>query len=64
MNKNKKKLEEFIAYCVAHPEQRFWQALRNWNQLTDPDANYILTAEIDWDKESQSYKNFKDTFYR
>jgi hypothetical protein len=19
-----------VAYCVAHPEERFWQALRNW----------------------------------
>lgn len=23
-------LESFIAYCKAHPEDRFWQALRNW----------------------------------
>jgi hypothetical protein len=30
MNKNRELLDEFIAYCDAHPEMRFWQALRNW----------------------------------
>lgn len=28
--KSKKLLDSFVAYCYAHPEQRFWQALRNW----------------------------------
>ena len=28
--RNKKLLDSFVAYCEAHPEQRFWQALRNW----------------------------------
>lgn len=23
-------LQSFIEYCKDHPEQRFWQALRNW----------------------------------
>jgi hypothetical protein len=31
MNKNGQKLVEFIKYCMEHPEQRFWQALRNWS---------------------------------
>ena len=22
---------DFMAYLYAHPEQRFWQALRNWS---------------------------------
>lgn len=26
-----KLLKEFTAYCKKHPEQRFWQALRNWS---------------------------------
>jgi hypothetical protein len=30
MNKNKKTLDDFVAYCEAHPDERFWQALRNW----------------------------------
>jgi hypothetical protein len=29
-NKNIKLLKEFTKYCIAHPEERFWQALRNW----------------------------------
>lgn len=28
--RNKNVLASFVAYCEAHPEQRFWQALRNW----------------------------------
>jgi hypothetical protein len=24
-------LLDFVAYCKAHPELRFWQALRNWS---------------------------------
>lgn len=31
MSKNKKSLDSFIEYCQANPEQRFWQALRNWS---------------------------------
>ena len=26
-------LNSFRSYCLAHPEQRFWQALRNWAGL-------------------------------
>ena len=29
--KNKETLDSFVKYCKAHPEQRFWQALRNWS---------------------------------
>jgi hypothetical protein len=29
--KNSKVLESFVNYCEAHPEERFWQALRNWS---------------------------------
>ncbi len=28
--RNSKVLADFTAYCRAHPEERFWQALRNW----------------------------------
>jgi hypothetical protein len=24
-------LANFVEYCKAHPNQRFWQALRNWS---------------------------------
>lgn len=28
--RNSKVLASFIAYCQQYPDQRFWQALRNW----------------------------------
>lgn len=30
MSKNQILLGSFTAYCKAHPDERFWQALRNW----------------------------------
>ena len=24
-------LKSFVGYCEAHPNERFWQALRNWS---------------------------------
>ena len=39
--KNKKQLESFIVYCKANPEQRFWQALRNWSG-----SNFIYKSKI------------------
>ncbi len=36
MNKetrNSKVLESFVAYCILNPEERFWQALRNWSEI-------------------------------
>lgn len=29
-SKNYKIAREFMDYCCAHPELRFWQALRSW----------------------------------
>jgi hypothetical protein len=29
--RNAKMRAEFNAYCEAHPQERFWQALRNWS---------------------------------
>lgn len=31
MSKNSTKLAVFREYCRKHPEERFWQALRNWS---------------------------------
>lgn len=28
--RNSELLASFVAYCEAHPDERFWQALRNW----------------------------------
>ena len=34
MNKNKEKLLSFLQFCRQHPQERFWQALRNWSEAT------------------------------
>lgn len=32
-SKNDRQLASFMNYCYRHPEQRFWQALRNWAEV-------------------------------
>jgi hypothetical protein len=32
-SRNSKALESFFMYCLANPEQRFWQALKNWSKF-------------------------------
>lgn len=39
-NRNEKVLKNFIAYCEQNPDQRFWQALRNWSGKP-----FILTSK-------------------
>lgn len=47
-----KELEALTAYMKAHPQLRFWQALRNWAGY-----NFILVANKgDWSDRT-------DTFY-
>jgi len=29
--RNSEVLKDFVKYCKDNPEQRFWQALRNWS---------------------------------
>ena len=52
MSKNKKVLDSFIFYCQCHPDERFWQALRNW-----VDVNFIFVGQLHDGREVQ------DTFY-
>jgi hypothetical protein len=40
--KNAELLSSFASYCIAHPKERFWQALRNWSG-----ADYILWCSAD-----------------
>ena len=30
---SKELLANFSEYCAAHPEERFWEALRNWSNV-------------------------------
>lgn len=46
---NKELLESFTQYCDENPEQRFWQALRNWAGVS-----FLCVKDND---------TFQDTFY-
>lgn len=70
MNKNEKMLASFTEYCNKYPEQRFWQALRNWTQQNlDHNCGFIYMAPGNaftmmmegLDKEVVD--SLKDTFY-
>ena len=45
-------LREFVDYCLKHPNERFWQALRNWTKY-----NFVLLANV------PPEGNYDDTFY-
>jgi len=54
--KSAKLLDEFITYCVEHPQERFWQALRNWSGY---DKIYGEKYNNKWDDQQ-----LIDTFYK
>lgn len=54
-NRNEKQLKSFTNYCKKYPEQRFFQALRNWIQEEkDPRWNWLCVSDG---------KETEDTFY-
>lgn len=58
MGKNARLLASLVLYCNEHPEERFWQALRNWSG-----ENFILISNFaphDFGKEGGW---LEDTFY-
>lgn len=42
-------LRELADYCAAHPDERFWQALRNWAgyQYVFAGDEYKITSQHD-----------------
>jgi len=48
-------LLDFIYYCHIHPDERFWQALRNWSGF-----NYIYGSKADIECINRL---INDTFY-
>lgn len=50
-NKNSELLGDFASYCAQNPEQRFWQALCNW-----ADVSFVLIQK-------KSDNKTTDTFY-
>ena len=57
--RDEKTKAQFIKYLAAHPEQRFWQALRKFFQV---DVVAIGTQEESEDG-GWSVKEYKDTFF-
>ncbi len=55
--KSKKLLDSFIAYCVDHPHERFWQALRNWCGW-----GFVWVSKNEL-SEDIAYAQAEDTFY-
>lgn len=50
-SRNQAALDDFARYCQAHPELRFWQALRAWSG-----AAYVLSVD--------AQGKMLDTYYR
>ena len=55
MTRNEFVLKQFVAFCEANPELRFWQALRTFSG-----ANFILVADRIKDGGPVQWE---DTFY-
>jgi predicted O-methyltransferase YrrM len=53
---NRRLSGEFLKYCIEHPEQRFWQALRNW-------THDILHKDIQYIAAGKTMDTLEDTFY-
>ena len=48
--RNSKCLQDFVDYCTTHPDERFWQALRNWSNYSFIVASDILPeGDGTWD---------------
>lgn len=58
MTRNSKTLASFIEYCNNHPEERFWQALRNW-------VGFAFIVVSDYPPFDQNFgeNTVEDTFY-
>jgi hypothetical protein len=39
--RNSEQLGSFVVYCELHPDERFWQALRNWAGV----AHIVVSSE-------------------
>ena len=51
-NRNEELINDLATYCKEHPEQRFWQAVRNWSGaykviLEIPDGDYSKSLAQD-----------------
>lgn len=57
--RNSEVLASFIAYCQQNPDERFWQALRNWCEMS-----FVLVSDIGpHDMCDANVGEVYDTFY-
>lgn len=63
MSRNSKALIDFITYCSNHPDQRFWQALRNWSKYSFILGTNCPPYELSAANEFGDNVNIDDTFY-
>ena len=60
-SKNKKILDSFVKYCNTHPNERFWQALRDWSGFK---FIYVSDKSTSTDeKDIDIVNSLYDTFY-
>ena len=60
-----KQLESFIKYCKEHPDERFWQALRNWSEYDFIfGKKYEKTEFINDFLDKTRQIGLEDTFYK
>ncbi len=57
-SQNHKVANDFYMYCMTHPKERFWQALRNWSG-----KNFIWTSKIQIGEMKKPANELEDTFY-
>ena len=53
MKKNEELSKSFAKYCQEHPQERFWQALRNWSGYAFVCVSHVFPSGTD----------IQDTFY-
>ncbi len=56
-SRNREVLRSFTDYCMDHPEERFWQALRNWcgtSYVYVADEKGALQDTFCWEKRETS----------
>ena len=62
--KSSTKLWSFIQYCLAHPDERFWQALRNWSKYEFIYVSSECATMITDDSVPDFINSLEDTFYK
>jgi hypothetical protein len=55
-------LASFVRYCQEHPDERFWQALRNWSGYTLIEAITVSFRPVEGKTYGEAFRMEHDTF--